>query len=85
MPGLHCCTGFSLVAVSGGYSLDTVCGLLIVVASLAVEQGLQVLRLQWLRLTGSVVVTHGLGCSKACGIFLDQGWNPSLLHWQADS
>ena len=34
---------------------------------------------------GSVVVAHGLSCSAACGIFLDQGSNPCLLHWQADS
>ena len=38
--------------------------------------------LRWLLLwsTGSVVVVHGLS-----GIFLDQGLNPCLLHWQADS
>ena len=35
--------------------------------------------------TGSVVVAHGLGCSEACGIFLEQGLNPRPLHWQADS
>ena len=29
---------------------------------------------------GSVVVAHGLRCSSACGIFLDQGWNPCPLH-----
>ena len=32
----------------------------------------------WLRLifvAGSVVVVHGLSCSAACGIFLDQGLN----------
>ena len=34
--------------------------------------------------TGSIVVSHGLSCSEACGIFLDQGSNPGLLHWQAD-
>ena len=34
---------------------------------------------------GSVVVAHGLRCSTACGIFLDQGSNPCLLHWQVDS
>ena len=28
---------------------------------------------------GSEVVEHGLSCSAACGIFPDQGWNPSLL------
>ena len=26
-----------------------------------------------------------LGCSAACGTFPDQGSNPCLLHWQADS
>ena len=35
--------------------------------------------------TGSVAVAHGLSCSAACGIFLDQGWNPCLLHWQTNS
>ena len=33
----------------------------------------------------SVVVAHGLSCSVACGIFLDQGSNPCAPHWQADS
>ena len=37
------------------------------------------------RRAGSVVVAHGLSCSAACGIFPDQGSNPCLLHWQADS
>ena len=60
------------------HSLVEVCGLLAVVASLVAEYqprscGSQV--------TGSVVVVHGLSCSAACGIFLDQGWNPCLLHW----
>ena len=37
--------------------------------------------------TGSRLNTgvHGLNCSEACGIFSDQGSNPCLLHWQADS
>ena len=30
-------------------------------------------------------MAHGLSCSLSCGIFLDQGLNPCLLHWQADS
>ena len=30
-------------------------------------------------------VAHGLSCSVACGIFLDQGSNPCPLHWQVDS
>ena len=34
--------------------------------------------------TGSIVEAHGLSCSVACGIFLDQGSNLCLLHWQAD-
>ena len=34
---------------------------------------------------GSVVVAHGLSCSAACGIFLDQGLNLCRLHWPADS
>ena len=54
----------SLVAVSGGYFLVAVCGLLIVVASLVEKHGL------W-RL-GSVVVAHRLSCPEACGILLDQ-------------
>ena len=39
----------------------------------------------------SVVAAHGLsrgvglGCSKACAIFPDQGSNRCPLHWQADS
>ena len=34
---LHCCEGFSLVVPSRGYSLVSMCGLLIEVASLIVE------------------------------------------------
>jgi len=30
-------------------------------------------------------VAHGLSCCEACGIFLDQGSNTCLLHWQACS
>ena len=37
---LRCCIGFSLVSVSGGYSLVVVCGLLIEVAFLVVEHRL---------------------------------------------
>ena len=32
--------------------------------------------------TGSVVVAHGLCCSEACGIFLEQGLNLCPLNWQ---
>ena len=36
--------------------------------------------------TGLVVEAHGLSCSSAWGIFLDQGWNTDgiRLHWQMD-
>ena len=42
----------SLVAVSRGYSLVAVHGLLLSVASLVAEHRLLALRLQWVRLTG---------------------------------
>ena len=38
--GLHCCTGFSLVVESEGYSLVVACRLLIAVAPLVVERAL---------------------------------------------
>ena len=69
--------GFASVAVSGGYSLAAVRGLLIAVAAL-VEHGLQD---AW----ASGVVVHGLSCSEVCGIFRDQGSNLCVRHWQADS
>ena len=28
---------------------------------------------------------RGLSFSGACGLFLDLGWSPRLLHWQDDS
>ena len=63
----------ALVAVSGGYSFV-------------------VFALQWLLVVeqalegeDSVAVVHGLSCSVAWKIFLDQEWNLCPLHWQADS
>ena len=50
---LHCCTGFSLVAGSEGYSLAVVLRILIVVAFLVAEHRL------W-STQASVVVGHGL-------------------------
>ena len=38
-----------------------------------------------LRRTGSVAMAHELSGPEACGVFLDQGLNPHLLHWQVDS
>ena len=74
---------------NGGYSLAVVCGFLIAVASLVVEQGLRgtqasVVAALGLQSTGSVVVQR-LSCPVACEIFLNQGSNLCLLHWQADS
>ena len=49
-----------------------------------VEHGLQgswasVVAARGLQITGSIIVAHGLSCSTACGIFLDQGSNLCLL------
>ena len=60
MLGLHCCEGLSLAVASGGCSLAAVHGLLVVRASLVVEQGLQAHGLQQLQQVGSVVVAPGL-------------------------
>ena len=38
-----------------------------------------------LQSTDSIGAVHGLSCSAAYGIFLDQGLNPCLLQWQVDS
>ena len=72
-----------------GLSLVLARGLLIAVAS-PVEHGLwgvwaSVFVAPRLQSTDSVVVAHGLSCSAACGISLDQGPNSCLLHWQMDS
>ena len=40
---------------------------------------------QYSQLVGSVVVVHGLSCSKSCGVFPDQESNPHPLYQQADS
>ena len=68
------CMIVSLVVVSRGYSPLVMCGLLIAVASLITGHRL------WS--TGFVVVVCRLSCSMACGIFLDQGSNPCLLHFR---
>ena len=66
--------------------------LLVVVASLVAEHGLEGARAR--RCTGSKVhglegawaqVAHGLSCSVVCGIFPDQEFNVSPVHWQMDS
>ena len=69
--------GLSLVAASGGHS-SLRC------ADLSLLRPL-LLRSTGSRRAGSVIVAHGPSCSVACGIFPDQGSNPCLLYWQADS
>ena len=58
-------------------------GLLIALASLVAEHGLETHRLQQLQHEGSAVV-HWLSCSTACGIFPNEGSNTCPLHWQMD-
>ena len=79
--GLCCCAGYSLVVVDR---------LLIAVASLVVEHRLQGTQTQELQLPSlehrlASGVVHGPSSSVACEIFPDQGWNPCVLHWRADS
>lgn len=81
-----CCTGSSQVVASG---------LLAAGASVVGEHrvsGAQasVTAAPELRAPGSaahrlIALAPGLSCSAACGILPDQGSNPWLLHWQADS
>ena len=82
--GIHCCTVFSLVEVSGGYS-TAMLWLIIVVASLIVEHGLWgtralVVATHGLSSCGFWALGHGLNSYGPCGIVLDQGSNPCLLH-----
>ena len=92
--GLRCCVRAFSSCDEQGLLFVVVRGLLITVASLVVEHGLQARRLQqlWnagsvvvargLQSAGSVVVAHRLSCSAACGIFPDQGSNPCPLLWE---
>ena len=91
--GLRCCPRAFSSCGEQGLLFTAVRGLLIAVASLVVEHGLQVRGLQYLwhvgsvivaprlQSAGSVVVAHGFSCSAACGIFLDQGLNLCPLHF----
>ena len=86
--------GLFLIAESGDCSLPVVCGLL---ASLVAEHGAldpwaSILADRgfcscgsWFQSTGSVFVGHGFSCSVACGIFMEQGSDSGILHWQVDS
>ena len=78
--GLHCYAGFSLVTAKvGSVQASQCCG----------EQALGHVDFSGcgsrLWSMGSVVVEHGLSCPMASGVFMEQGLNPCLLHWQVDS
>ena len=75
--GLRRCADFSPIAASGAR------GLLLAVAPLVAEQGLQGLRASVVWARGLVVLAHGLSCSAARGISPDRGSNLCLWHWQA--
>ena len=99
--GLHCCEGFSLVAVIEGYSGCSAqasrwggfsyfgAPTLGTQASVVFERGggawVQQRRLSSCGGKKTIVVVHGLNCFKAREIFWDQGSNPCLLHWKVDS
>ena len=80
---------FSLVTESRDFSPVVVLRILTAAASL-MEPRLQylwhvgsVVAAPRLWSTGSVVVVPRFSGSMACGIFLDQGSNPCVLHWKA--
>ena len=96
MPGLHCCTRAFFSC--GKWRRLSSCGVWIsYCGGFSCCMGPRASGLQWLRhagsvvaahglwSVGSVVVAHGLSCPEICGIFLDRGSNPCLLHWQVDS
>ena len=60
--------GFSLVAVSEGYSLAVVFGLLIAMVPLVAVHNS--------RHGDSVIVAHGLSCFEACRVFPEEGIKP---------
>ena len=88
--------GLSFVVASWGYS-SSCGGLVTAVASLASGHGLSLGHADfsssggtwaqelWLLASEHRLNSCELSCSTACGIFLDQGSNLCLLHWQADS
>ena len=85
-----CCSGFSLVAVSGDYSLTVVPGfspqwfLCVAWAPGCLGFNSCGTWAQKLQVSGLIVVLHGFSYSVACGIFSGQGLNRCLLNWQMD-
>ena len=89
--GLRCCARAFSSCGKLGLLFVVVCGLLIGVASLVAEHGLQARGLQqlWhvasavvahrLQSAGSAVVVHGLSCSAACGNLPRPGLEPVSL------
>ena len=80
MLGLHCCVDFFS---SWGFSLS-LWWLLLLWNTVSSLVGFSHYTPRFL-ITDSEVVAHGLSCSEARGVFLDQGSNPSPLLWQVDS
>ena len=87
--GLRCCVAFSSFSEPGLLYSCTVqashCGGFSPCMAWALGHRASVVRLSGFSSTGSIVVAHRLSCSVACGIFLGQGSNPCLFHWQAES
>ena len=70
-----------------GLLFIVMCSLLIAMASLmqSTDSRLVGSVVEVCGLSSSGLRAHGLSCSMACGIFLDQESNLYLLHWQVDS
>ena len=81
--GLSGCAGVSLVGGGSGLS-GCAARAEGAHASVAAPHGLRCFG-SWALEPKLNSVAHGLRCPMACGIFLDQGSNLCLLHWQADS
>ena len=82
MLGLRC---FSLVVVRGCYPSLRCVGFSCCGAQAPGRVGFSSCSPQALGHRLNSCGAHGPSCSEACGIFLDQGSNPCLLHWQVDS
>ena len=67
--GPHCCVWFFSLVAEQGLLFPVACGLLTVAASLAGTHRPYSKR-------APIVVAFELSGPVACGVFLDQGWNP---------
>ena len=81
------CTGFPYLQKAGATLWSGRTGFSSQWLLLLQSVGIQALEVaaHGLQSTGSVVVAQGLSCPKPCGIFLHQGPNRSVLHWQEDA